>query len=463
MRSEGARGRGGERERGREGEGQDTIRSLILSPRHPVSPSPPRPLTLSLLALCLLVCWTALAAQAQEARPPLTLEERIKVFEQVWQAVNDNYYDKNFHGVGWRGLHASYRPLVEAARDNAEFYHVLRRMVGELRDAHTRVYAPEEGFDRYRPTGLTVGVLVRRVEGRPVVVWVEPGSEAAQQGIRPGFAVTAVNSTPVERALTRARDEFGDSSSPTAGDLQSFNRLFYGPRDTAVAVTFLDEEARTRTLRLMRRLTEFPRRVTARWLPGELGYIEVTGFAPEIEHDFERALKSLGEARGLILDLRNNGGGFVRTVVQVASYFFADETSLGEFITRQGRSLGHRTRRLSFVYRRPVVVLVSARSASGAEMLAATLQETQRAVVIGTSSTTCGCLLGVSRTLRLPDGGKLNVSDTDYRTAHRQRIEGAGLRPDRRVEERITDLLAGRDRPLETAVEHLLRVPNDER
>jgi carboxyl-terminal processing protease len=438
--------------------------SISPSPCHPVAPSqkiapsPRRPVTLSLLLSLSLLLLGWIAVSAQVASPQLTREERLKVFERVWQGVNDNYYDKTFHGVDWLALRAVYRPLAESARDNAEFYGVLQRMIGELRDAHTRVFAPEEGFDRYRPAGLTVGLMVRRVEDQVVVVWVEPGSEAARQGIRPGLVVASVNGAPVEEALARAKEEVGGSSSLTAHDLQGFSRLFYGPRGAAVEVTFMDEEGRTRRLRLVRRFAEFPRRVIARRLPGDLGYLELTGFGPEMERDFEQAMTLLGDARGVILDLRNNGGGFVRSVVRVASYFFAEETDLGQFIARNGRVARHYTKRLRAVYQQPLVVLTSARSASGAEMLAATLQERKRAFVIGYGPT-CGCLLGVSRTLRLPDSGKLNVSDTDYRTSRGRRIEGTGIEPDQRVELRIADLLAGRDRALELAVEHLAKSP----
>jgi carboxyl-terminal processing protease len=104
-----------------------------------------------------------------------------------------------------------------------------------------------------------------------------------------------------------------------------------------------------------------------------------------------------------------------------------------------------------------MVVLVSARSASGSEIFAAAMQERKRALVIGATPTTCGCLLGVSRTLRLLDGGKLNVSDTDYRTALGRRIEGAGVKPDLQYEVRIADLLTSRDRTLEFAVDQLGR------
>jgi carboxyl-terminal processing protease len=386
-----------------------------------------------------------------------TREDRVKVFEQVWRAIYDNYYDRRYGGADWRLQREVFRPQAEAARNSSELYRVLRQMISKLGDAHTRIYAPEDGFDRNRPSGTTVGVAVRRIEGKPVVTWVDPSSEAARQGIRPGFTVSRIDGMPVEKALERIRDEIIESSTQTALELQTYDKLFHGPRDTPVSITFVDNEERLRPLTLIRRFVEFQRRVITRKMPHKIGYIELTGFGPEIEKDFEAAMLEAQGTRGLILDLRNNGGGFVTTVAQIASYFLPEDTNLGEFITRQGRTTSRLTQRSRINYREPLIVLVSARSASGSEIFAAAMQERKRATVVGASATTCGCLLGVSRTLRLLDGGKLNVSDTDYRTALGRRIEGSGVKPDLRFETRITDLLLSRDSALELAVDQLGR------
>jgi carboxyl-terminal processing protease len=386
-----------------------------------------------------------------------TREDRLKVFEQVLRAINDNYYDKRYGGTDWRLQREIFRPQAEAARNSSELYRVLRQMISKLGDAHTRIYAPEDGFDRNRPSGTTVGVAVRRIEGKPVVTWVDPSSEAARQGIRPGFTVSRIDGMPVEKALERIRDEIIESSTQTALELQTYDKLFHGPRDTPVSITFVDNEERLRPLTLIRRFVEFQRRVITRKMPHKIGYIELTGFGPEIEKEFEAAMLEAQGTRGLILDLRNNGGGFVTTVAQIASYFLPEDTNLGEFITRQGRTTSRLTQRSRINYREPLIVLVSARSASGSEIFAAAMQERKRATVVGASATTCGCLLGVSRTLRLLDGGKLNVSDTDYRTALGRRIEGSGVKPDLRFETRITDLLLSRDSALELAVDQLGR------
>src|SRR5262245_19260952 len=427
----------------------------------------------ALLSLLLLfgppLCLLAPAGRSQslphpqaEVRTPSagvanTREDRLRVFDQVWRSIFDNYYDKRYGGVDWRLQREIFRPQAEASRNSSELYRVLRQMISKLGDAHTRIYAPEDGFDRNRPSGTTVGVAVRRIEGRPVVAWVDPSSEAARQGIRPGFTVSRIDGMPVEKALERIRDEIIESSTQTALELQTYDKLFQGPRDTPVSVTFVDNEDRLRPVTLIRRYVEFQRRVITRKMPHKIGYIELTGFGPEIEKDFEAAMLEVQGTRGMILDLRNNGGGFVTTVAQVASYFLPEDTNLGEFITRQGRVTSRLTQRSRINYREPLTVLVSARSASGSEIFASAMQERKRAVIVGSSPTTCGCLLGVSRTLKLIDGGKLNISDTDYRTAAGRRIEGSGVKPDMWFDTRIVDLLAGRDGALELAFDHLGR------
>ncbi|MBO0797227.1 MAG: hypothetical protein J2P31_00235, partial [Blastocatellia bacterium] len=279
--------------------------------------------------LCLSLCYFPTVARTQDTQatseasvpyPTLPREDRVKLFDQVWKSINDNYYDRNFNGVDWKLQRDVFRLQAESAASNEDLYRILRQMIGKLGDAHTRIYSPEDGFDRYRPAGTTIGVIVRRIEDKPIVTWVEPGSEAFRQGIRQGFTVYSINGQPVEKVLDKIRAEVGESSTKVALELLSYDRIFAGPRGTPVIVGFLDENGKKKVVTLTRRFVEFQRRVTVRQLPYRLGYIELTGFGPEIEKEFEYAMQYMMETgtRGLILDLRNNGGGFVSTVAQVA-------------------------------------------------------------------------------------------------------------------------------------------------
>ena len=393
--------------------------------------------------------------QADSGRP-IAREERLRLFDQVWRAIYDHYYDRAFGGVDWRMQRELYRPKAVEATTREELYRVLRRLVATLSDSHTRVFAPEEAFDRQRPTRLTVGLLLRQVEGAIVVVEVDPDSEAVRAGIRPGFRLESVDGQPVAARIDAIREELGASSKePLSAAI--LDRLFWGPVGASAEADFTDRRGERVRATLTRRRQELPRRVTSRQLPHGMGYLEVTSFRPEIEQEVAAALATQAGARGLILDLRRNGGGLVATVSRLAGHFLPAGTALGEFITRQGRTVEAVAESRAEQYHGPLVVLLSDRSASGAEVLAAALQESRRAYLIGTHSTTCGCLLGVGRTILLSDGGKLNISDTDFRTARGQRIEGRGLQPDRSVPLRLEDLAQDRDRPLEEAIAYLAR------
>jgi carboxyl-terminal processing protease len=101
----------------------------------------------------------------------------------------------------------------------------------------------------------------------------------------------------------------------------------------------------------------------------------------------------------------------------------------------------------------PLAVLVDGRTASGAELLAAALQEHLGAQLVGSS--TCGCVLGIRQYQPLPGGAELAVSEIGFYSAHGRRIEGSGLDPDVVAEPTLEDLRQGLD-PALTAAERLL-------
>src|SRR5215213_5794993 len=194
--------------------------------------------------LILLPCLSiVLACNALTLAPPAshadshialteTREGRLIVFDDVWETIRDRYYDPSFHGIDWRREREEFRPLAAGARSPAEFYAVLRRMVGLLRDAHTRVYAPDEKFDWQHPHVISVGLSVREVGGEPVVVRVEEGSVAEGKGLRVGDIITSVNGEAALTIFSRRLAEQSGSSTVAAARLRAMATLFDGERDT---------------------------------------------------------------------------------------------------------------------------------------------------------------------------------------------------------------------------------------
>jgi carboxyl-terminal processing protease len=391
-----------------------------------------------------------------------TREGRLAVFDDVWQTIRDRYYDATFHGVDWQAQREAFRPLAAEATSAAELYNLLRRMIGNLRDAHTRIRPPDEKFDWQHPRAISVGLSVREVEGAPVVVAVERGAQAERLGLRAGDTIISIDDEPALDIFRRRLREQGDSSTAAAARLRAMATLFDGPRDSSVKIVWRSNEEKEKTGSLRREWHERSMAVRVRSLEGGNLLVEFDVFAPDTALEFTRTLvDKLRGARGIILDLRNNGGGDAEAMTEIASSFLPAGKSLGRFTDRGGHSsFEPQTRSALLLFadpvtrlEAPVVILSSGRTSSAAEIFAQALKDARRARLIGQN--TCGCVLAIRRRHSLPDGGELDVSEMDYRTSTGARLEGVGVVPDETVTLKRTDLLARRDRALERALAYL--------
>jgi carboxyl-terminal processing protease len=430
----------------------------------------------------LLVCALAFTANAQQSvfaflfdgndsRPAATTETRegrLRIFEEVWETVRARYYDPALRGLDWEALGAKYRTTAAEAHGQEEFYGVLRRLLGHLADPHTRVFAPGESVDWRETRFITVGLSLRELAGEVIVERVEPGSEAERAGVRAGDTLTSVGGEPAASILARRLAEQFPvllSARPTRAPgvrLRVVARLFDGPSDSFVAATFRGHEGREKHVRLRRQVSTHAPALSVRRDDGR-AVVSFNLFTAEIASELVRALKGeLKDARGIVIDLRDNAGGEVEAMTDIASLFLAPGRSLGRFDDRAGRTQIDPYTRTALRstadaperFEGPLVVLVSARTASAAEVFTAALKESGRAsAIIG--ETTCGCVLAIRRRHALADGGTLDISELDYHTANGTRLEGAGVEPGLAILPTRHSLRAGRDTAMERAIKIL--------
>jgi C-terminal processing protease CtpA/Prc len=153
-------------------------------------------------------------------------------------------------------------------------------------------------------------------------------------------------------------------------------------------------------------------------------------------------------------------------MADVASLFLDDGINLGRFADRSGAAFELQTysKRLWRVpqlsqIKLPLVVLTSESTSSAAEIMVAALQARQRARVIGTG--TCGCVLAIRNRHALPDGGVLDVSEFDYRTAAGVRLQDVGVTPDQLTPLTRSDIYSRRDPALDAAKSFLSQTTTD--
>jgi carboxyl-terminal processing protease len=200
---------------------------------------------------------------------------------------------------------------------------------------------------------------------------------------------------------------------------------------------------------------------TPRVLPSGFGYIRFSNFLGNLQSGIVAEIEKMKDTPGMIIDLRNNGGGSGDMSANLLSRFFKDKQTGMKTLTRSGKPISvffyPLTRMEEEIdgigdkaYTKPVVVLTNESSASAAEIFSSMMKESKRATLIG--QRTCGCLLGYFGLADVPGGAQMAYSEIGFVTKTGGRVEGDGVIPDIEVKMTREDYLLNRDRVLERAV-----------
>lgn len=382
--------------------------------------------------------------------------ERAEIFEQVWQIINEKYYDAGFNGVDWKRVGEKYRARLKKISGDKDFYILLDQMAGELRDSHMRVYSPEQKAERKNRTRTSVGIQIKEIENAIVISNVAPDSEAERFGIKEGMIVRSINDVPVKKAITDAKRAVGASSSERSTALRLFSKLLAGEPETFLKIGLRDEKGNSKNFTLKRISASSAPQISSRILPSGIAYLKFDQFDKSLETKITNALENFKDAPALILDLRGNTGGDGEMGLRFLGRFFDKKITVAKIITRTGKppiegmpmtlETGETGRQ---IFAKPLAVLIDERTASTAELIANALQETGRATIFGTNS--CGCVLAFLDYKPLAGGGDMTLSEFGFITPNGNRLEGAGVLPDRIVLPKLEDIRNGRDAALETA------------
>jgi carboxyl-terminal processing protease len=306
------------------------------------------------------------------------------------------------------------------------------------------------------------GFRIRVIDGHAVVVKVIPDSPAEKAGVQTGWELLAARDSELRSFIEKLEAEYTGSLTLGSKLSVAVRGKLRGEIGDELPLRFLDGEGTERVLSL--RLEE-PRghkavfsNLPPAWidirterLAGDIGYISLNIFMDPTftMGEFNKAMSSFGDCRGVILDLRGNGGGIAGMAPGLAGWFLQESNqSLGEMMTRDSH-LNLLVRPRLNGYRGSLAVLVDELSASTSEFLAAGLQDLGRAQVFGSRS--AGAAL-VANMIRLPNGDGFEYAFADYESTGGWRIEGNGVVPDVEIPYSRATLLEDEDAALDAAI-----------
>jgi carboxyl-terminal processing protease len=376
------------------------------------------------------------------------------------------------------------RPRVGEVRTTDELRAILKDMLGRIGESHYGLI-PREVSDAVEPGsrstgggGGDVGIELRIVEGRAVVARLDAGGPAAASGVRTGWIVREIDARRPDAELQRLATLAGRPEERIARTqfLWSLNGALEGTPGSSLRLQFLDGSDQPVERVLVRRTR-----------PGEpIRFGNLPTLLAELTHSrmkisdtcvgvirfnvwmvqplapaFDRAMDEVRDCAGIVIDIRGNPGGVAGMVVGVAGHFVTDQRPLGILRMRTGElRLRANPRQVNASgvpvtpFAGPLAILIDGLSVSTSEIFAAGLQtRPQRARIFG--ETSAGQALPATA-VRLPNQDVLMHVVADLTAPDGSRIEGKGVQPDQSVPLSRAALLAGRDLPLESAVEWIL-------
>ncbi|OJY22927.1 MAG: hypothetical protein BGO98_33385 [Myxococcales bacterium 68-20] len=227
-------------------------------------------------------------------------------------------------------------------------------------------------------------------EGRAIVVEVRRPSAAWDAGLRAGWEVLAIDGVPIAEATrTRRPSALSEEDREAAG--WALLAVLSGRHGAARALSVRAADGATRSISIpAATATNDDEPLTFRLLDDNRGYIAIRSFAqPDLVERFDRALDALRTTRGLVIDVRNNGGGNTALARPIMGRFIQTRKQYAWMSRRAGRQMAPRwpefvEPRGPWTYTPPVVVLVNHWSASMAEGFPMGMHGIGRATIVGT-------------------------------------------------------------------------------
>jgi carboxyl-terminal processing protease len=341
-------------------------------------------------------------------------------FWEAWQIVQTNY-------------------LEQPVDEEKMMQGAIRGMLDSLGDQHTSYMSPAEFEDANAPLEGYDGIGAYVNTDGELLTIIEPidGSPAEAADLRAGDQILAIDGEDV------------------TGMLPENARLkVLGPAGSTVILTILREGVEQPfDVEITRAHIVIPS-VVSEMLEGQIAYVSLSTFGETSAEDLRNAIEQLlaQNPKALILDLRNNSGGYLDIAIDIGSLFLSDGVVAYEEYG-DGTRITYETTGEAIAADIPMVVLVNEWSASASELVAGALQDRGRAQIVG--AVTFGKGTVQSWIPLSNDQGAVRVTIARWLTPNGDNVHETGLTPDYEVAFTEEDMVAGNDPQLKRAIELL--------
>jgi len=349
----------------------------------------------------------------------------LDLFWDIWKELETNYVDESI-----------------LDQENM-IYGSIKGMVGSLNDPYTVFMDPNESkeFNTSLEGELEgIGAELTVEEGKLVVVSPLKDSPAEKAGLLPGDTIFLID-------------------DQVASELSLFDAIMNirGEKGTIVVLTVIREGLEEPIEISIVRAKIDLESVTVENLDNGIVYISVNQFNDKTLNSFNKAISNmlLSEPKGMIIDLRNNGGGYLEIAVDMVSHLLPSGSEAVIIKQRNTEDIIKYTNGNAKVLDVPLVVLVNEGSASASEIVAGAVQSHKRGIMMGTQTFGKGTVQEVEP---FSDGSSLRMTIGKWYTPDDRSIDKIGLTPDILVEITDEDIENQVDGQKEAAIDYLLNL-----
>ncbi len=384
-------------------------------------------------------------------------EEWRQIFHEVWRRFRDFFYVDNMHGYDWQALREKYEPLLDHVAHRSDLNYVIGEMIGELNVGH----AYKAGGDFEQPTRQNVALLgavfeLDKASDRYRFAKIFPGDNAEAEyqapltevgvDVKVGDYLLAIDGDPLTGADNPYQSLRYKAEHPVLLRVNS-TPVEEGARE--VTVNPIDDESKLVYLDWVVGNYEKVDQATE----GQVGYLHLPDMGADGIREFNKWFYGQLRKKGLIIDVRSNGGGNVSQMV-------IDRLRRTLLATGFARTNDLPSTYPAVVFHGHLVCLLDEDSASDGDIFPAMFREAKLGPLIGKRS--WGGVIGITNRGTLLDGGSVFVPEFGFLSAAGEWIiEGYGVEPDIEVENDPTSLLEGRDPQLERGIAEITKMIRD--